>query len=309
MKVVFMGTPDFAVPALDKIYNSKHEILACITQPDKPSDRGHKITASPVKLYAKEKNLTVLQYNKIREQGVEDLKMLAPDIVVTAAFGQILSQEILDIPKHGVINIHASLLPKYRGSAPISWAILNGEEKTGITIMQTEKGVDTGDIILQEETAIGEDETTGELFDRLANIGADLVIKALDLIESGNATFTKQDESQATKCRMLNKEDGKLDFTKTAKEVYNTVRGCAPWPCAYFEYQGNKIKVFKAKVVEEDCSGEIGEVVLSDKKVGLYVKCKDKCISLEELQFPASKRVNVKDFLNGREIVKGSKLC
>ena len=197
MRIVFLGTPDFSVSCLDALINSKHEVVAVVTQPDKARNR-MVVSFSPVKEEALKHNIQVLQYDKIRVQGVEDLKALNPDIMVTCAYGQIISQEILDIPKYGVINVHASLLPKYRGSAPIQWAILNGEKETGITIMQTALGVDSGDIILQEKIAIKENETAGELFDDLAKIAPSVLMKAIDLIESGEATFTKQNEEEAT---------------------------------------------------------------------------------------------------------------
>ena len=192
MKVIFLGTPDFSVPTLKAIIKSHHQLLAVVTQPDKPSGRGERLSYSPVKQVALENNLKVLQYDKIRLQGVDDLKRLAPDIMVTCAFGQILSQEIIDIAPHGIINVHASLLPKYRGAAPIQWSILNGDKETGVTIMQTEAGIDTGDIIAVEKTIISPEETAGELFDRLSFIGAELLVRTLDDIEQGTAIFQER---------------------------------------------------------------------------------------------------------------------
>ena len=213
LKVVFLGTPDFSVNTLKAILNSRHEVLAVVTQPDRPVGRSGKPVFSPVKQVAVEKGIKVLQYNKIRLEGVEDLKALNPDIMVTCAFGQILSQEIIDIAPKGIINVHASILPKYRGAAPIQWSIINGDSETGVTIMQTEAGIDTGDIICVEKTPISDKETAGELFDRLADLGANLLVKALDMIEDGNATYTKQNHDLATHVKMLKKEDGIIDFS------------------------------------------------------------------------------------------------
>ncbi len=305
MRVVFLGTPDFAVKPLLAIKNSDHEILAVVTQPDRPTDRGHKIAQSAVKTAAKELGLSVLQYNKLRVDGVNDLKQLNPDIMVTCAYGQILSQEIIDIPKYGIINIHASLLPKLRGAAPIARAIIDGETTTGVTLMRTDKGIDTGDILMAEATDIGEDETTGELFDRLSEIGARLIVKGLDEIESGKAVFTPQDNDRATHAKMIEKEEGKLDFTRSARELKNLVRGLNPKPTAFFDLDGNNVKVYKTSLVDGDFDGVAGEVVVSDKKQGLYIKCGEGVLSIDELQYPNGKRLNVKDFLNGREIPKG----
>lgn len=308
MKIVFLGTPDFAVPTLEWLVNSKHEIQAVITQPDKEKDRGHELAPSPVKVFAKEKGLDVLQYKKIRVDAVNDLKHLNPDIMVTCAYGQILSQEIIDIAKYGIVNVHASLLPKYRGSAPISWAIINGETTTGITLMKTDIGIDTGDMIASVETEIGEDETAGELFDRLSKLGGELLLKALDEIEKGTAVFTPQDSSLATHARMLKKSDGLIDFSKSAKQVKDLIRGLNPWPTAYFMFEGQMIKVFESNIVDFECDAQAGEVVQSDSKKGLYIKCGDGVISIETLQYPNSKRVDAKAFLNGRDLPLGAKL-
>ena len=228
MRIVFLGTPDFAVKPLEAILNSHHEVLAVVTQPDKPVGRKGIITPCDVKVFAESKGVKTLSYNKIRLEGVDDLKGLNPDIMVTCAYGQILSKEILDIAKHGVINIHASLLPKYRGSAPIQWAIINGETQTGVTIMQTDVGVDTGDIIKSVSLEISPTETAGELFDRLSILGAQTIVGVLDDIENGNITKIKQDESLATHVGMLKKEDGKLDFTKSTADLVNLIRGINP---------------------------------------------------------------------------------
>lgn len=305
MKLVFLGTPDFACKPLEAIYESNHEILAVVTQPDKPVGRKAIITPCAVKSLAISKGLKTLSYNKIRLEGIEDLKALNPDIMVTCAYGQILSKEILDTPKYGIINIHASLLPKYRGAAPIQWSIINGDKITGVTIMQTQEGIDTGDIIMQEELEIGKTETAGELFDRLSNLGASMIVKALDTIESGKAVYKKQDESKATKVGMIKKEDGKINFNDTANNIVNLIRGLNPWPIAFTKYDNKTLKIYSA--VECDLKGNAGEVLASDLTSGLIIATGDKSISVLELQLEGSKRMRIKDFLIGRKLPIGYK--
>lgn len=310
MKVIFLGTPDFSVPTLKAIIKSHHRLLAVVTQPDKPSGRGERLSYSPVKQVALENNLKVLQYDKIRLQGVDDLKRLAPDIMVTCAFGQILSQEIIDIAPHGIINVHASLLPKYRGAAPIQWSILNGDKETGVTIMQTEAGIDTGDIISVEKTLIAPEETAGELFDRLSYIGAELLVKTLDDIEQGTATFTPQDHSSATHVKMLKKSDGMLDFENNCETLVNFVRGMNPWPCAYTFLHDKMLKVYKAEKVEDvdDSQYADGQIMFADSKNGLVVKCKDGALRLCVIQIEGKKRMNDTDFVIGQRINLAEKI-
>ncbi|MBR5439736.1 MAG: methionyl-tRNA formyltransferase [Clostridia bacterium] len=305
MNIVFMGTPDFAVEALRAIYNSNHKILAVVTQTDKPVGRKAIITPCAVKVEALSLSLNVLSYEKISRDGVQDLKALAPDVIVTCAYGQILSNEILDIPKYGVINIHASLLPKYRGSSPIQWAIINGEEETGVTIMQTALGVDTGDILTCEKTAINKYETAGELFERLSKMGANLIVKTLDLLESGKITPVKQDEAKATHVKMLSKQDGLLDFNKFAKDIVNKIHGLNPWPCAFTYLDGKMLKIFKAEVADKQ--GEVGTVLASDISNGLVIAAKNSAVLVKELQLEGSKRLDVKQFLLGKKIPVGYK--
>ncbi len=305
MKLIFLGTPDFAVEVLKAIYNSKHEILAVITQPDRPVGRKAIVTPCAVKTSAKELGLNVLSYEKIRLEGVEDLKALNPDIMVTCAFGQILSQEILDIAKHGVINVHASLLPKYRGSAPIQYSIINGDTETGVTVMQTGLEVDSGDILLQEKLAIDPEETAGELFYRLSIIGAKTIVSALDKIEKGEIAPIPQDHDKATHVKMLKKEDGLIDFSKSAVEIKNLIRGLNPWPVAFTHYEGKTLKVFKADVSSD--SGDVG-VVLSTQD-GITVGTGNGSIIFREIQLEGGKRMSAKDFLLGRNIPVGYKLC
>ena len=299
MRIVFLGTPDFAVPTLKALVESKHEVLAVVTQPDKKRDR-NVISFSPVKEEALKHNLEVLQYEKIKIEGIEDLKRLNPDVMVTCAYGQIISQEILDIPKFGVINVHASLLPKYRGSSPIQWAIINGESQTGITIMKTALGVDSGDIILQKKIDIKENETAGELFDRLSQIGPEALLEALDLIEQGKAVFTPQDESKATHVSMLKKEDGHIDWSKKAKEIKNQVYGMNPWPSAFSYFNKKLFKIWTCDIELIQLDYPNGYMFIKDKKV--FVKCSDGAIELKEVQIEGKKRMTSQAFILGNEI-------
>lgn len=308
MRIVFLGTPDFAVKPFENIIENGYNVVAAVTNPDKPVGRKQTITACPVKETALRHGIPVYQYTKIRNEGVEDLKALKPDLMVTCAFGQILSQEILDIPTIGTINIHASLLPKYRGSSPIQWAIINGEKVTGITIMFTDVGVDTGDIILQDELQIEDTDTAGTLFDKLSVLGSKSVIKALEAIETGTYTRTKQDETKATHTKFFNKESGLMDFNKTADEIVNLVRGLNPWPVAYFMYKGEKIQVYSAENKNSDYNAEPGTVVSADKKTGLIVNVNGGSVRLKTLKKSGGKLMPDTDFLNGNRILPGEKL-
>lgn len=291
------------MPSLERIIASKHEILAVVTQPDKPVGRKNVLTPSPVKVCALNHGLKVLQYNKIRVEGVEDLKNLAPDIMVTCAFGQILSQEIIDIAPRGIINVHASLLPKYRGAAPIQYSVINGDTETGVTIMQTEAGIDTGDILSVEKTPIDPDETAGELFERLSELGAKLIVETLDKIEAGKITPVKQDETKATHVKMLTRETGKIDWTKSAKDIKNLVRGTNPWPAAHTFLNGKTLKIFVVDALDGDFDGQIGEVLRADKK--LVVKCGKGAVEILEIQSEGGKRMSATAFDAGRKILKG----
>lgn len=304
MNIVFLGTPDFSIPVLRALNESKHNILLVVTQKDKPKGRGNKLAMSPVKEEALKLGLEVKSYDKIRIDGVEDLKALNPDILITSAYGQILSREILEIAKYGVINVHASLLPKYRGSCPINYAVINGEKETGITIMQTAEGVDTGDILLQKSVSIDEEETAGELFDKLANVAPELLLDALDKIENNQIVPIKQDETKATHTKMLDKSQAKIDFSKTAKEIHDFIRGLNPWPTAYFTLNEDNIKVFSSEVLDEKAT-KAGEVVSSSSKTGLIVSASDHLIRLKEVQKPSSKRMADTEMLKGYRIEQG----
>jgi methionyl-tRNA formyltransferase len=292
MRIVFLGTPDFAVPTLDALYE-KYEVVAVVCQPDKAKNRKGETVFGAVKQRAIELNIPVYQFSKIREDGVQILKELAPDIMITCAYGQILSQEILDIPKYGILNVHGSLLPKYRGSAPIQWSLIDGENKTGITIMKTALGMDTGDIVSMREIAIEDDMYLEELYDALKIMGAQLLIDTLDDYVCGKIIPIPQNEAEATKCRMITKEDAKIDFSQSAQSVRNKIRGLG---YGYFLYNNEPLKVYKAQLCQE--SGKIGEII-SHTKDGVKIACKDKSILFTELQMPGKKKMNAKDFING----------
>lgn len=307
MKIVFFGTPDFAVPVLEEINKTNHQVLAVVTQPDRLGNR-NKLMPPAVKVCAERLGYKVLQYDKVSRQGVEDIKALDADIFVTCAFGQILSREMLALPPMGTINVHASLLPKYRGSCPIQQSILNGDKVTGVTIMRTEYEVDSGDILLSRELKILPEENAGELFDRLSELGAKAIIEGLDLIESGKAEYTPQDASQATFCKMIQKSDGEIDWTKSAQDIHNHIRGLYPWPCAYTHLDGAVVKVHKASISEQDgVLGESGEIIST--KDSIVVACGKGAIEILELQLPGGKKMKVKDYLLGHKVAKGSKFA
>lgn len=311
MRIIFMGTPDFAEKSLEAIYNAKHEIIAVVTNPDRPKGRGMKMVASPVKEFAVSKNLTIYQPEKIRknEEFINTIKELKPDVICVVAYGKILPKEILDIPKLGCINVHGSLLPKYRGAAPIQWAVLNGDKKTGITTMYMDIGMDTGDMILKQEVEIGENETTGELWDRLSKIGGELLVETLKQIENGTAPREKQGEDFSV-APMLNKEMAKIDWeNKTAQEIKNLVRGLNPIMGAYTFLNGSKIKFWKVDIANnigyDEDNIQIfrnGTVLVSDQRDGLFIKTKKGILSVLEIQGENAKRMSINDFLRGNHI-------
>lgn len=295
MKIVFLGTPDFAVPALRALVEN-YEVIAVVCQPDKAKDRKGNPIFGAVKNEAIRLGIPLYQFNKIRQDGVEVLKNLAPDLMVTCAYGQILSQEILDIPRYGVLNIHGSLLPDLRGSAPIQWALINGYDKTGVTIMKTALGMDTGDIVSVKEVEISHDTYLEDLYNVLKEEGAKLLIDTIPSYVSGKIIPVPQDESKATKCRMIEKEDAKLDFSLTAHELRNKIRGIG---YGYFLYHGSLIKVFKADVCED--KGSKGEIISLDKR-GLKIACLDKSLLFTEIQAQGKKRMGAVDFANGNKM-------
>lgn len=314
LNIIFMGTPDFAKESLEAIYNAGYNIMSVVTNPDRPSGRGMKLTMSPVKEFATEKNIPVMQPEKIRDIK-EELITQKPDLFCVVAYGKILPKEILDIPKLGSINVHGSLLPKYRGAAPIQWAVINGEKKTGITTMYMDEGMDTGDMILQEEVSIGENETTGELWNKLSKVGANLLVKTIRQIEDGKANRKKQG-ADFTMAPMLSKENAKIDWkNKTCDEIKNLIRGLNPIMGAYTMHNGKKIKIWQAdkvtldQFIQEYPEAKIdvpnGTVIYSDIKNGLYVKANNGIMVIQEVQAENAKRMPVQEFLRGNKISSG----
>ncbi len=303
MRVVYLGTPDFAVEPLKELIANKElfSVVAVITNPDKPVGRKQILTAPPVKEFALSCGIPVYQYAKISKEGVEELKALKPDVMITCAFGQILSKEILDIAPLGVINVHASLLPKYRGASPIHYAILNGESQTGITVMKTDEGIDTGDIVLSEKLDILDGETCGELFERLSVLGGKCLITALKSIIDGSATFVKQDDAKATKTGMIKKTDALICWENENQKIYNQIRAFTPSPIAYTFYNGEQIKIFKAKVGNKN--GKVGEILNNEKE--LEIACGKGSLIIERLQKAGGKQMDAVDFLRGNRIEKG----
>ena len=301
-----MGTPDFAVPSLRALVDHGYEVVGVFCQPDRPKGRGHKLAACPVKELAQSAGIPVFQPERIkREEGVAMLKSCAPDLCVTAAFGQLLSQEILDIPPLGTINVHSSLLPRHRGSAPINWSIIKGDPVTGVTTMFTDKGMDTGDILLTRETPIGPAENAGELTDRLAVMGAQLLIETIRALEAGTLARTPQDHAAATYEPKMDKELGRIDWSKSAQELDWLVRGTTPWPGAFTTLGEQTIKVFELDILDGPASGAPGEIVAADAKRGLVVSCGDHDVALAQIQMPGAKRMNAKDYLRGHTMETG----
>lgn len=305
MKIIFMGTPEFAVPTLNRLIE-KHDVAAVFTQPDRPKGRGQKMQFSPVKEVAVRNNIPVLQPIKLKKDtdAINAIKKINPDVIVVIAFGQILPKEVLEIPRLGCINVHASLLPELRGAAPINWAIIRGYEKTGITTMQMNEGLDTGDMLLTSEIKIGENETAEELHDRLMEIGANLLIQTLDEIEKGSIVPQEQEDEKSSYAPMLNKELGHIDWKNDSSTIYNLVRGVTPWPGAYAYYKGNMIKIWG---LEKDNAGNYsnpGEIIEVSKD-GIKVACGNGSILIRELQEIGSKRMDAATYLNGHNIEKG----
>ena len=308
MKVVFMGTPDFAVGTLEAIIEAGHEVVLVVTQPDKPKGRSGALQFPPVKECAVAHGIEVFQPTKIRlEENVDFLRKYEADIFVVAAFGQILPKSILDMPKYGCINVHASLLPKYRGAAPIQWAVINGDPVTGVTIQQMDIGVDTGDIIVAQELAISEDETGGGLFDKLAVVGAEACLEALEQIANGTATRTPQNHEEATHVSMISKEFGMIDWNKSAVEIERLIRGLNPGPSAYTKLDGKTFKIWKASVKAEDTDAKPG-CVCKVAKSSLEVQTGDGVLSLEEVQLEGKKRMEADAFLRGYQVEEGTLL-
>ncbi|WP_026487203.1 methionyl-tRNA formyltransferase [Caldanaerobius polysaccharolyticus] len=309
MKTVFMGTPDFAVPSL-RVVAENTDLALVVTQPDRPQGRGHKLKPPPVKEEALRYGVKVVQPEKLKgnEEFLSLLKDIKPDLIVVVAYGKILRKEVLDIPRYGCINVHASLLPKYRGAAPINWAIINGEKHTGITTMYMDTGLDTGDIILQEVVDIGENDTAGSLHDRLKDVGAKVLCDTLRLIEQGKAVRVPQDDNSSTYAPALDKDTGRIDWTKRAVDIVNLIRGTNPWPGAYTRYGGQVLKIWRAQVVQCSKEGKPGEVMMADEKKGFIVRCGEGCVSIQELQAPNSRRMSYMEYLRGHRVEEGKSM-
>ena len=310
MRVVFMGTPDFAVGTLEALLQSRHQVVAVVTQPDKPKGRGKAMQFTPVKEVAVREEIPVLQPKKVREpEVVEEIRQFHPDVIVVVAFGQLIPKAILDMPQYGCVNVHASLLPKYRGAAPIQWAVIDGEEKSGVTTMQMDEGLDTGDMLLTEEVVLDPQETGGSLFDKLSEVGAGLLLKTLDDLEAGNIHPQKQPaESTTAYAAMLTKKMGEIDWTQSAVQIERLVRGLNPWPSAYTHLGQKTLKIWRAAVrTSMKQEKEPGTVILIDKK-HFGVQTGDGMLEILELQLEGKKRMDADAFLRGYQMEDGTKL-
>lgn len=306
MRVIFMGTPDFSVGTLEAIIEAGHEVVLVVSQPDKPKGRSGQLQPTPVKECALAHNIPVFQPEKIKApENVAKLAEYNPDIIIVVAFGQIVSKEILDMPKYGCVNVHASILPKYRGAAPIQWAVINGDETTGVTTQRMDVGVDTGDIIGTVEYKLAQDETGGSLFDHLAELGAKLCVETMEKIEKGEATYTPQNHELATHTKKIEKELGNIDFTKSAKEIECLIRGLNPWPSAYTHLNGKTMKLWKARVIDEHTEQKPGTIVRLTKDE-IWVQTGNGILALLEVQLEGKKRMPVADFLRGGKLEEGS---
>lgn len=310
MRVVFMGTPDFAVGTLNALLQSRHQVVAVVTQPDKPKGRGKAMQFTPVKEVAVRAEIPVLQPKRVREpEVVEEIRQFHPDVIVVVAFGQLIPKAILDMPQYGCVNVHASLLPKYRGAAPIQWAVIDGEEKSGVTTMQMDEGLDTGDMLLTEEVVLDPQETGGSLFDKLSEVGAGLLLKTLDELEAGNVHPQKQpSESTTAYAAMLTKKMGEIDWTQSAVQIERLVRGLNPWPSAYTHFGQKTLKIWGAAVHPSMVqTKEPGTVILMDKK-HFGVQTGDGMLEILELQLEGKKRMDADAFLRGYQVEDGIKL-
>ena len=309
MRIVFMGTPDFAVPCLEALVQAGYDVIAAVTQTDKPKGRGGQMTFPPVKETALKYNIPVLQPKRARdEEFLQTMRDLNPDVAIVVAYGKILPQALLDIPKHGCINVHASLLPKYRGAAPIQWAVIDGEEKSGVTTMQMDAGLDTGDMLVVKELTLDPKETGGSLFDKLSALGAEALLETLEQLKAGTLQPVKQGETTTAYASMLEKQMGHIDFTKSAVEIERLIRGLNPWPSAYTYLDGKTLKVWEADVVEQDVKDAQAGTVLGVQKDCFLVACGTDVLAVKELQLEGKKRMNAGDFLRGYNLEVGKLL-
>lgn len=309
MRVIFFGTPEYAVPVLNELINSHHEVVAVVSQPDKPKGRSNKVVPTPVKEVALKNNIPVFQFEKIRKDDVSELLKIKADVMVSCAYGQILGINILEATPHGVINLHGSILPKYRGSSPIQWALINGETTTGVTVLRSDVGMDDGKVMLDKTIQISEDDNAITLFDKLSELSSQMVVSALDMIDQGTAIFTEQNHAKATKCVMLKPEMGDLDFSKSTKSIVGLIKGLAMWPNAHITIDDVYFKLYNAKIY--NCDLQLsnytdGEVVIADNKKGLVIKASDGFVEITELLPINSKKMTAKSYLNGKKINIGS---
>ncbi len=308
MKIIFMGTPEFAAYIMEAVANAGHDIALAVTQCDKPRGRGKKVQFSPVKEKAVALGIPVYQPEKIKkEECVRELLKYEPEMIIVAAYGQILPESILTMAKHGCINVHGSLLPKYRGAAPIQWAIIDGEKETGVTTMKMDAGIDTGDMIDKTVVSIAKEETTQTLYDKLMRAGASLLLETMEKLEKGTAIFTKQNEDDSTYAKILKKEMGNIDFSMPAEKIERLIRGLNPWPAAYTSYQGRTLKIWKAFVKEEQAEGEFGEII-EVAKDSFSVKTGKNLLCVTELQMEGKKRMDTRAFLSGIRLETGERL-
>lgn len=312
MRILFMGTPDFAVETLETLIHSEHEVIGVVTQLDKPKGRGGKVQFSPVKEAAIEAGIPVFQPNRVRDGAfIEQLRSILPDVIVVVAFGQLLTKEILELPRYGCLNVHASLLPKLRGAAPIQWSVIDGDKESGVTIQQMDEGLDTGDILLVEKYTLDPKETGGSLFDKLAKLGGPMILKVLQMAEEGSLQPQKQDDAQHTYAKRLSKATGQMDFTKPAKELERLIRGLNPWPSAFCFLNGKMLKIWEADVIEDTVSSdqdtEAGMIV-DVAKDSFDVKTKDGLLRVYEVQLEGKKRMRCDAFLRGFSLEKGQQL-
>ncbi|MBQ8997762.1 MAG: methionyl-tRNA formyltransferase [Clostridium sp.] len=307
MKIVFMGTPDFAVPSLEALIE-KYGVEAVFTQPDRPKGRGKKMAFSAVKEVAVKHDIKVFQPEKLKDdrEAIEYLKDIRPDFIIVVAFGQILTKEVLDIPKYGCINLHASLLPMYRGAAPLNWVVINGEKKSGNTTMLMDVGLDTGDMLLKDEVEITENMTAGELHDILMVRGGNLLIETIEGVTNGTVKGIKQ-EGETCYAKMLSKNTGKISWDKSAREIHNLIRGLNPWPIAHTTYKDDNMKIYESEVLNENSNKEPG-TILSVNKTGMKVSCKDGILLVKKVQFPNGKPLTIEQYINGKDIEVGCKL-
>ena len=302
MKIIFMGTPDFAISSLESLYENGHSIDLVITQKDRPKGRGKKVQYTPVKEKALELGLEVFQPDSINDtESINKIKDINPDFIVVVAYGQILKKQILQVPKYGCYNVHASLLPKYRGAAPINWSIINGDKETGVTIMEMAEGLDSGDMIIWDSIPINSDDDAITIHDKLSTLGGELIVKALNDIKNGVANKIPQDHNISTYASMLDKNLGRINWNDSGENIINLIRGLKPWPSAYTQYKDDIIKVHKATLIDKLKEGSNGQIVKVDKD-GIYVNSKDKTIILEEVQFPGKKKLKVEEYLRGNSI-------